>query len=220
MLDVLLQHCAQVAWSGDEYAVGALGPGCAHEPFGERVHPRTLRRDLDNVDLDRGEHGVDASVNVASLSQIRCVNRYPVSSSCHVSSRASWVAQAAVGWSVIPSNVELFQNAEEATPIAEVLSCSPTSGEQRETSWLIVISRKSSYQSRHLGQRVGSVLPVLLPRMGLERASTASQVRVTEVLPIEHIDAGRALYEAPQRGPWDSTGNFIESEHREAKTDG
>jgi hypothetical protein len=39
----------------------------------------------------------NASVNFASRSRIRCVNRCPVSSRLQTRSRASWVAHAAVG---------------------------------------------------------------------------------------------------------------------------
>lgn len=71
---------------------------------------------------------------------------------------------------------------------------------------------------------MGNVLPVLLtpalPRMGLERASTASQVRVAEVLPLERIDTGRAVCEASQREPWGKTGNVIGSAPRDVKNDG
>jgi len=59
VLDELLQDAAQVAWAGDEHAVGALVAYGAHEALRVRVHPRGLWRGLDDLDADRTKHGVE-----------------------------------------------------------------------------------------------------------------------------------------------------------------
>jgi hypothetical protein len=57
--DVLGHDDAGVPFAGDEHAVGALGPGRADEPLGDRVHPRRLRRGRDHFDPAGGEGRVE-----------------------------------------------------------------------------------------------------------------------------------------------------------------
>ena len=57
VLDVLLQHDRQVAWSGDQQVVEAFAAQRADEALGDRVRPRCPDWGADDADV--GEHGVD-----------------------------------------------------------------------------------------------------------------------------------------------------------------
>jgi hypothetical protein len=59
VLDVLLQHDRQVAWSGDQQVVEALAAQCAGEALGDRVRPRCPGWGADDADVGAGERGVD-----------------------------------------------------------------------------------------------------------------------------------------------------------------
>ena len=59
---------------GDQHAVGALGAR-AHEAFRVRVHPRSLRRGRLTMMPIAANTASKASVNFASRSRIRWVNR-------------------------------------------------------------------------------------------------------------------------------------------------
>src|SRR4051794_36797842 len=59
VLDVLLQHDRQVAWSGDQQVVEAFAAQGADEAFGDRVRAPCSDWGAEDADVGAGEHGVD-----------------------------------------------------------------------------------------------------------------------------------------------------------------
>ena len=59
VLDVLLQHQREVAWSGDQQVVEAFAAQRADEAFGDRVRARCPDWGAEDGDVGAGEHGVD-----------------------------------------------------------------------------------------------------------------------------------------------------------------
>ena len=59
MLDELPQYTVEMALTADEQPVEALGPGCPHEPFGERVRPGRPYGREDDPGADRPHHLVE-----------------------------------------------------------------------------------------------------------------------------------------------------------------
>jgi hypothetical protein len=59
VLDVLVQHDRQVAWSGDQHMVEAFAAQRADEALGDRVGARRLDWGAEDADVGAGEHGVD-----------------------------------------------------------------------------------------------------------------------------------------------------------------
>jgi hypothetical protein len=92
-----------VPFASDEHPVCAPDPCRPHEPLSDRVHTRRLRRGRHHFDPTGSEDRVERGRELESRSLIRWVNFFPVSDRSAVSSRASWVAQAAVGNRVTPS---------------------------------------------------------------------------------------------------------------------
>ena len=62
------QYALGMAFAADEHPVQALGPGCEHEPFGERVRPGRSEGCLDDLGTDRSHHNdhFDTSVGMKS----------------------------------------------------------------------------------------------------------------------------------------------------------
>ena len=71
---VLGQAPGGVAFVVDQDTVGALAADGAHEPLGITVLPGSSRRCLNDRDVRATEHGVEAGVNLASLSRMRKQN--------------------------------------------------------------------------------------------------------------------------------------------------
>ena len=59
MLDVLAQHCREVAGPGDQEMVEALAAQGADEAFGDRVGSRRSDRCPEHLGVDGGEDGVE-----------------------------------------------------------------------------------------------------------------------------------------------------------------
>src|SRR5206468_713975 len=59
VLDISVEHIAEVAAADDENPVGAFAADGGDPPLGDRVHPRCLRRGEHHVDVDRGEHRIE-----------------------------------------------------------------------------------------------------------------------------------------------------------------
>ena len=57
--DELPQHALGMAFTADEHPVQALGPGCPHKSFGERVRPGRSNGCLDDSGADRSHHLVE-----------------------------------------------------------------------------------------------------------------------------------------------------------------
>jgi hypothetical protein len=71
VLDELVQRHPEVLRAPDEQPVEALGPGCSHEPFGERVRAGRPHRCLDDPGADSPHHlveGTDAQGDAGSTS--------------------------------------------------------------------------------------------------------------------------------------------------------
>ena len=56
MGDELPQYAVEMAFAADEHPVQALGPGCEHEPFRERVRLGRSKGCLDNPGAERSHH--------------------------------------------------------------------------------------------------------------------------------------------------------------------
>lgn len=59
VLDVGVQDRLKVPFAGDEHPVGAFGPDGFHPALGEGAHPWCLWCGFQDLDADRGEHGVE-----------------------------------------------------------------------------------------------------------------------------------------------------------------
>ena len=79
--DVLVQHHAQMPFTGDQHPVGALPTYRADPALGDRVRPWRLERRPDHFDPDRAEHRVEGggelAVSVAQQEPQRCSCREP-----------------------------------------------------------------------------------------------------------------------------------------------
>ena len=62
---VLGEDAVQVPLTEDQHPIGDLGADGQDEAFGEAVHPRTPRRDLDHLDTDIGQHRVERSCELS-----------------------------------------------------------------------------------------------------------------------------------------------------------
>jgi hypothetical protein len=65
VLEVLLQHYREVAWSGDQEVVEAFAAQRSDEAFGDRVGSRCSYRSGDDADVGAGEHGVEGGGELA-----------------------------------------------------------------------------------------------------------------------------------------------------------
>jgi hypothetical protein len=61
MLDELPQRTVQMSITANEQPVQALGPGCPHKPFGERVRSGGTDRGEDDPGADRLQHLVEGT---------------------------------------------------------------------------------------------------------------------------------------------------------------
>ena len=80
VLDVLLQHQCQVAWSGDQQVVEAFAAQGADEALGDGVRPRCPDWGADDADVGAGEDRVEGGVDLLSRSRMRnrnCSARSP-----------------------------------------------------------------------------------------------------------------------------------------------
>jgi hypothetical protein len=56
VLDVLLEHCREVAWAGDQEVIEAFAAQGADDAFGNRVRPGCPNGGADEADVGTGEH--------------------------------------------------------------------------------------------------------------------------------------------------------------------
>ena len=66
MLDVFGEHGVQMPLAQDQHAVGELGSGGEHEPFGVAVRPWATRRNLDRRDAHVSQDGIERGRELAS----------------------------------------------------------------------------------------------------------------------------------------------------------
>ena len=59
------QYALGMAFAANEHPVQALGPGCEHEPFSERVRPGRSEGCLDDLGTDRSHHLVKGANELA-----------------------------------------------------------------------------------------------------------------------------------------------------------
>jgi hypothetical protein len=96
------QDPVEMACGADPDPVQALRPDGAHPTLGVGIRARCPRRDLQDLDARRREHGVERRVNVASRSRTRNRNPRAASSRSINRFRAAWVTHCPVGCAVIP----------------------------------------------------------------------------------------------------------------------
>ena len=106
VLEVVLQHYPEVAWSGDQEVVEAFAAQGSDPAFGDRVRSgvRTGVRMMRMSAPATTASMVTASkvaVNVVSRSRIKKRNRSAWSPRSVSGLRPCWVTQAPVGWAVI-----------------------------------------------------------------------------------------------------------------------
>ena len=65
MLEVLPQHCSEVAGSDDQEMIKAFPTQRADETFRDRVRPRCPDGSADDADIGAGEHGVERGGELA-----------------------------------------------------------------------------------------------------------------------------------------------------------
>jgi hypothetical protein len=62
---VLVQHCCEVSWPGDQEVVEAFAAQGADEAFRDRVRSRCPNWGADDANVDAGEHGVERGSELA-----------------------------------------------------------------------------------------------------------------------------------------------------------
>ena len=101
--EVLLQHCRELAWSGDQEVVEAFAAQGADEAFGDGVHFRCSDWGADDADVGAGEHGVEGGGELAVPVADQEPELLGAVAKVDERLRACWVTQAPVGWAVIPA---------------------------------------------------------------------------------------------------------------------
>lgn len=101
-LFVLVQGVPEVVLVPDGGAVQRFSAKAEYPAFHDRVHARNTGAAEDDLDTGVGENLVEQGGYFASRSRIRYLTRAPACSRSMARFLAAWVAQAAVGWAVVP----------------------------------------------------------------------------------------------------------------------
>ena len=103
MIDVLPQHCSEVAGSDDQEVVEAFAAQGADEAFCDRVRPGCPDRGVDDADVGAGEHGVERCGELAV--PVADQEPEPVGAVAEIQEQVAGLLgdPFPVGWAVIPA---------------------------------------------------------------------------------------------------------------------